>query len=149
MANRWKIVLLCVLVVTSTVPLAMLAGFQFLAQDDESEFEVAVRLPEGASLAATESVVENIARLIRKEVPGVKSTLSIPGFNALEKVNQGSVFVRLVPSQERENDQKSLVAMTREKIKFLPKEIYTSVQPIDPFSGGEKNAEIQFFAAGS
>jgi hydrophobic/amphiphilic exporter-1 (mainly G- bacteria), HAE1 family len=149
MANRWKIVLLCVLVVTSTVPLAMLAGFQFLAQDDESEFEVAVRLPEGASLAATESVVENIARLIRKEVPGVKSTLSIPGFNALEKVNQGSVFVRLVPSQERENDQKSLVAMTREKIKFLPKEIYTSVQPIDPFSGGEKNAEIQFLLRGA
>jgi len=148
MANRGKIVLLCVLVVASTVPLAMLAGFQFLAQDDESEFEVSVRLPEGASLAATESVVENIARVIRKEIPGVKSTLSIPGFNALEKVNQGSVFVRLVPSQERQDDQKTLVAMTREKIKFVPKEIYTSVQPIDPFSGGEKNAEIQFLLRG-
>lgn len=148
MAHRGLVVMICLLVVASTVPLGMLTGFQFIAQDDESEYEVSVRLPEGASLAATESVMENMARLIRQDVPGVQSTLSIPGFNALEKGNQGSIVVRLVPPKEREFDQKTLVAMTREKIQIYPKEIYTSVQPVDPFSGGEKNAEIQFILRG-
>ena len=148
MNHRLAVALICLVVVLSSIPLAMLTGFQFLAQDDESEYEVAVRLPEGSSLAATESVMEDIARKIRREIPGVKGTLSVPGLNSLEKVNQGSVLVRLVPADERKFDQKTLVAMTREKIKSYPKEIYTSVQPIDPFSGGEKNAEIQFILRG-
>jgi HAE1 family hydrophobic/amphiphilic exporter-1 len=148
MANRGKVAVICVLVVASTIPLGMLTGFQFLAQDDESEFEVSVRLPEGSSLAATESVMEDMARLIRRDVPGVKSTLTVPGFNALQKVNQGSIIVRLVPPGERQQDQQALVAVTRAKLQHYPKEIYTSVQPVDPFSGGEKNTEVQFVLRG-
>jgi len=49
---------------------------------------------------------------------------------------------------EREKDQKTLVALTRQRVQAIPKEIYTSVQPINPFSGGEKNAEIQFILRG-
>ncbi|MFN7648494.1 MAG: efflux RND transporter permease subunit [Acidobacteriota bacterium] len=148
MAHRGKVALLCLLVVSSTIPLAWLTGFQFIAQDDESEFEVSVRLPEGASLAATENVMEEVARLIRREVPGVKSTLTVPGFNALQKVNQGNILVRLLPPAEREQDQQALVALTRRKIQRFPPDIYTSVQPIDPFSGGEKNTEVQFVLRG-
>ncbi len=148
MDHRGKVALLCVLVVLSAIPLAMLTGFQFIPQDDESEYEVSVRLPEGASLAATESVMDNMARMIRQDIPGVQSTLSVPGLNALQKVNQGTIIVRLVPPAERELDQKGLVALTREKLRPYPKEIYTSVQPVDPFSGGEKNAEIQFILRG-
>lgn len=148
MANRGKVAILCVLVVSSTIPLGMLTGFQFIAQDDESEFEVSVRLPEGSSLAATESVMEDMARLIRRDVPGVKSTLTVPGFNALQKVNQGSIIVKLVPAAERQLDQQALVAVTRQKIQHYPQEIYTSVQPVDPFSGGEKNTEVQFVLRG-
>jgi hydrophobic/amphiphilic exporter-1 (mainly G- bacteria), HAE1 family len=148
MANRYKVAALCFAVILSTIPLATLTGFQFIAQDDESEYEVSVRLPEGSSLAATESVMEDMARMIRRDVPGVLSTLSVPGFNALEKVNQGSIFVRLVPAKERQLDQKSLVALTRQKVQIYPKEIYTSVAAINPFSGGEKNAEVIFVLRG-
>jgi len=43
--------------------------------------------PGARALAATESVTEDMARMIRREIPGVKGTLSVPSFNALEKVN--------------------------------------------------------------
>lgn len=148
MDHRGMVALICLLVVLSSIPLGMLTGFQFIPQDDESEFEVSVRLPEGASLAATESILEEMARMIRRDIPGVKSTLSIPGFNNLEKVNEGKIVVRLVDADQRKLDQKKLVALTREKIQVYPKDIYTSVQPVDPFSGGEKNTEVQFILRG-
>lgn len=148
MANRAKVALLCFAVILSTIPLATLTGFQFIAQDDESEYEVAVRLPEGASLAATESVMDDIARRIRQEVPGVKGTLSIPGFGAQETLNQGNIVVRLVDAKQRAKSQKELVAFTRNMLQSYPKEIYTSVQPINPFGGGEKSAEVAFLLRG-
>lgn len=148
MANRAKVALLCFAVILSTIPLATLTGFQFVAQDDESEYEVSVRLPEGASLAATESVMDEIARRIRQEVPGVKGTLSIPGFGAQETLNQGNIVVRLVDAKERTRSQKELVALTRNLIKSFPREIYTSVQPVNPFGGGEKSAEVAFVLRG-
>jgi HAE1 family hydrophobic/amphiphilic exporter-1 len=148
MANRGKIVAICAIVVASIVPLAMVAGFTFIAEDDENEFEVLVRMPEGSSLAASESVMEDMARRIRNELEGVQSTLAVPGFNAQEQANAGTIFVRLKQISERKPDQKSLIAATREMLKAYPKDIYTSVQPVNPFAGGERNATIQFIISG-
>lgn len=149
MANRGKVVTLCALVIASIVPLSMAAGFTFIPQDDENEFEVSVRLPEGSSLAASESVMEDMARRIRNELEGVQSTLSVAGFNSQEQANAGTIFVRLKQISERKPDQKSLIAATRELLKTYPKSIYTSVQAVNPFAGGDRNASIQFIIAGN
>ena len=53
MAHRWVIVALVVLVFLSIVPLFMFVGKNFLPVDDQSQFEISVRAPEGTSLAAT------------------------------------------------------------------------------------------------
>jgi len=149
MANRGKVVTLCALVIASIVPLSMVAGFTFLAEDDENEFEVSVRLPEGTSLAASESVMEDMARRIRNELEGVQSTLAVAGFNAQQQANAGTIFVRLKQISERKPDQKSLIAAARQILKAYPKNIYTSVQAVNPFAGGERNASIQFIIAGN
>ncbi|MCX6610951.1 MAG: efflux RND transporter permease subunit [Acidobacteria bacterium] len=149
MANRGKVVTLCALVIASIVPLSMVAGFTFIAEDDENEFEVSVRLPEGSSLAASESVMEDMARRIRNELEGVQSTLAVAGFNAQQQANAGTIFVRLKQISERKPDQKSLIAAARELLKAYPKNIYTSVQAVNPFAGGERNASIQFIIAGN
>jgi HAE1 family hydrophobic/amphiphilic exporter-1 len=52
MAHRWVIVGLCVLVIISIVPLFMFVG-KTLPVDDQSQFEVTVRAPEGNTIAAT------------------------------------------------------------------------------------------------
>ena len=56
--GRWRIAAIvagvAVLVLLSSVPLFMMANKNFLPQDDQSEFEVNLRAPEGTSLEATE-----------------------------------------------------------------------------------------------
>ena len=48
----------------------MFVGKNFLPADDQSQFNVLVRTPEGTSLAATTNMAERIAREVR-ELPGV------------------------------------------------------------------------------
>ena len=56
MAHRWAIVLACVLVIVSIVPLFMFVGKNFLPVDDQSQFEINVRAPEGSTLGGHFSI---------------------------------------------------------------------------------------------
>ena len=54
------------LVLLSSVPLFMIANKNFMPNDDQSEFEVGLRAPEGTSLEATEIIANRIATRIRQ-----------------------------------------------------------------------------------
>src|SRR5215213_7607291 len=93
MAHRWAVVIVCVVVVASTVPIYRTLGVNFVPDEDESRFQVSVRLPVGSSLAATQSMLDRIARDLREQLPGVSDTLGIVGFGgAGGQANQGTVF---------------------------------------------------------
>ena len=62
------------LVLLSSVPLFMVANKNFMPNDDQSEFEVGLRAPEGTSLEATEIIANRIATRIR-QLPEVSYTL--------------------------------------------------------------------------
>jgi HAE1 family hydrophobic/amphiphilic exporter-1 len=147
MAHRWVIVTICVAAVLSIVPLFMLAGFNFLPEDDESQFQIQVRAPEGTSLAATQSVLERIGRDI-KALPGVDTTMAIAGFGAKQVVNNGSIFVRLTPVSEREDSQTQLMAKAREIVKKYPDNLVITVQAVPSIGGGGSNAAIQYIIGG-
>src|SRR3989442_15013905 len=78
MAHRAVVVLASLVVIVSVVPLFMAIGKDFVPEDDRSELQVSVRLPEGSGLAATLSVVERIASDLR-QYPEVADTLSTIG----------------------------------------------------------------------
>ena len=59
----------------------MFVGKNFLPADDQSQFNVLVRTPEGTSLAATTALTEQIAQDIR-QLPGVEHTLMTAGSGA-------------------------------------------------------------------
>ena len=84
MAHRTAVVVVCVLVVASTVPIFKSLGVNFVPDEDESRFQVSVRLPVGSSLAATQSLLDQIARDLREKLPGVSDTLAIAGFGGGE-----------------------------------------------------------------
>ncbi|MCV4939073.1 efflux RND transporter permease subunit, partial [Escherichia coli] len=88
MAHRWVIVTLCILVFLSIIPLFLFVGKNFLPVDDQSQFEVSVRAPEGYSLSATSLMMERIASRIR-ELPGVTDTLTTVGGGTAQVVNSG------------------------------------------------------------
>ncbi len=148
MAHRWAIVLMCLGVIISIVPLFKFVGKNFLPVDDQSQFEVNVRSPEGNTLPATSALVEKIAADMRK-LPGVEATLVTIGGGQQELVNSASIYVKLVPIKERKDTQDQLMIKARELVAKYPKELRTSVQQVAAISGGGfRNADIQYVIGG-
>lgn len=148
MSHRWAIVTASALAVVAIYPLFALAGINFLPEEDESQFEIGLRAPEGASLAATQSVLEQIAREVRRQLPGIDNTLTVVGFGG-RGVNVGTIFVRLVPVDDREVTQAELIARAREIARRYPPEFTMSVQSVAPLAGGGlRNAGVQYVLVG-
>jgi hydrophobic/amphiphilic exporter-1 (mainly G- bacteria), HAE1 family len=149
MAHRWLIVVLCIAVFLSIAPLFMFVGKNFLPVDDQSQFEISIRAPEGYSLSATGALFERIAADVRK-LPGVTDTLTTIGGGQQQVVNNGSIYVKLSDIGEREKSQEELMVEAREMLaKNYPAELRTSVQQVQAFSGGGfRNANVQFLISG-
>jgi HAE1 family hydrophobic/amphiphilic exporter-1 len=154
MRHRWVVVLLCVGTILSIVPLFMFVGKNFLPVDDQSQFEINVRAPEGYTLPATSALVERIAADVR-QLPGVTDTLVTVGGGQQELVNNASIYVRMQPIKERSITQDDVMGMARKDVlaKYLqqyPDQLRTSVQQVAAISGGGfRNADIQFVIGGS
>ncbi len=153
MSHRWAIVVACLVVVLSIVPLFMFVGKNFLPVDDQSQFELSVRMPEGSTLAATSTLAERVAADVRK-LPGVTDTLTTVGGGQQEQVNLAAIYVKLEPLEERDETQSELMVRTRSEIlakyvKEYPGQLRSSVQQVATFSGGGfRNADIQYVIGG-
>jgi hydrophobic/amphiphilic exporter-1 (mainly G- bacteria), HAE1 family len=152
MGHRWAIVLLSVLVIISTVPLFMFVGKNFLPVDDQAQFEINVRAPEGYTLSATSALAERIAADARK-LPGVTDTLTTIGSGQQQIVNLANIYIKMTPVEERSVTQTELMTRTRTEIvgKYLKEmpELRTSVNPVAAISGGGfRNADINFVVSG-
>ncbi|MBK8305420.1 MAG: efflux RND transporter permease subunit [Chloracidobacterium sp.] len=148
MGHRWVIVTLVVLVFLSIIPLFMLVGKNFLPVDDQSQFEISVRTPEGTSLSASSQSFERIASEIRK-MPGVTDTLATVGGGQQQVVNAGTIYVKLSDVGTRVKSQEMMMADARDILAKFPPELRTSVQIVQAFSGGGfRNANVQFLISG-
>ncbi|MBC7796736.1 MAG: efflux RND transporter permease subunit, partial [Pyrinomonadaceae bacterium] len=152
MRFRWAVVVICVLVIASIYPLYNYVGINFLPDEDESAFQVSVRAPQGTSLAATQSILERIARDIREKIPGVKNTLTLAGFGGQQASNIGSINVSLVSVEDREGSQLQLIQQARGIVKNYPKEYRIGVNGTSSIGasigGGRGGSSIGFYIAG-
>ena len=148
MAHRWVMVVLMVLTFFSTLPLAKAVNKNFLPQDDESQFQVTVRAPEGSSLQTTQTIMESIAARIRK-LPEIETTVVTIGDDPQVTQNLGAVYVRLKPVDKRKRDQFAIMADVRNHLIPLYKRLNlrTSVGPVNAFGNGV-NAEIMYWIGG-
>ena len=153
MSHRWAIVVACVLVIASIIPLFLLVGKNFLPVDDQAQFEISVRAQEGSTLAATSTLAERIAADVRS-LPGVTDTLTTIGGGQQELVNNASIYVKLAPIEERNLSQQDLMVRARSQIlpKYVqqyPDQLRTSVQQVAAISGGgARNSDIQYIIGG-
>lgn len=153
MSHRWVIVGACLLVILSIVPLFMFVGKNFLPVDDQAQFEVSVRAPEGSTLAATSTLAERIATDLKK-LPGVTDTLTTIGGGQQEQVNLASIYVKLTPISERKQSQQELMVRARNEVvaRYVQQsngQLRTSVQQVAAISGGGfRNADIQYVIGG-
>ena len=146
LAHRGVVAAIAVLVLLSSVPLFMVANKNFLPNDDQSEFEVGLRAPEGTSLEATEIVANRLATRIRR-LPEIAYTLVSVADDPAQTQNSGTVYVRLKPVDERKRDQFAVMNDVRDHIlpELAAANLRTGVRPVATIGGGgNQNAEIQF-----
>ncbi len=101
MRHRWLVGVVALVVVASNVPLYFLVPQDYVPTNvDESEFEVFVQAPEGASIAAMDRTMQAVEAELR-ELPGVVHLLTTIGSTGLGRVNQATTYVRLEDSEQR------------------------------------------------
>ena len=150
MAHRAAVAGLAVAVLFSSIPLFMVVDKNFMNNDDQSEFEINLRAPEGTSLEATEVITNRVAASIRARVPEVSYTLVQIAGDAAKTRNLGNIYVRLTPIEDRRRDQFDVMNTIRKDVlPPLSANLRTSVQPIANIGGGgSQNADIQFVING-
>ena len=101
MGHRTAVAIVTVLVIAATVPLYGLVRQEYIPTDvDEAEFDVQVTGPQNVSVTAMDEVMQRVAKEIAG-THGVRLVLASAGGGFLGQVNQGTVYVRLVPHGER------------------------------------------------
>jgi len=147
--HRKVIVVALVLVILSTVPLFMAVNKNFLPEDDESQFTISVRAPEGTSLQSTWKIAESISTKVRT-MAGVRTTLVVVGSDPQRTRNLSSVFVQLRKPGDRDENQFEIMDRIRREIlpAYKPLGLRTSVQPVPAISGAGSTAAIQFWIGG-
>ncbi|HET9264086.1 MAG TPA: efflux RND transporter permease subunit, partial [Vicinamibacterales bacterium] len=150
MAHRLVIVGACAMVIVSIVPLFRASGVNFTPNEDESRFQMTVRLPVGSSLAATQSLMDRISREIRRDLPGVTDVQAIAGFGGGGGgSNIGVLFVRLTPIADREESQQELIVRARQMTQPYRQSAIISVQGSSGLSfAGGRGAAIQYALVG-
>jgi HAE1 family hydrophobic/amphiphilic exporter-1 len=147
LANRGLVMTGAALVALTSIPLFLAVGKDFLPSDDQSEFEITVRLPAGSSLEGADAVFRKLEAEV-KQLPGVKHVFTAIGADVRKQVDRGSIFVELVPIHERQESQKQLMLMARERLRPF-KELTIGVQLPSTVSGsGSGNQDLQFLLQG-
>jgi HAE1 family hydrophobic/amphiphilic exporter-1 len=119
LAHRAIMVGFFIATILSIIPMAMLVGVDFFANDDQNEFEITVKTPDGTSLDGTDVVIQNVEKEAWK-LRGVKHVLSTIGSGGTSGVTNGSVYVALSDLSERKFSQFDVMddARTMMKEKF-------------------------------
>jgi HAE1 family hydrophobic/amphiphilic exporter-1 len=150
MNHRAVVAVIAVLVLFSSIPLFIVADKNFLPQDDQGEFEVNIRAPEGTSLEGTELIANRISTAVRTRIPEVDYTLAAIGGDQSQTRNLASVYVKLKALENRTRDQFTIMNVIRQEI--LPEYsagLRTSVQPVAAIGGGgAQNADVQYLING-
>jgi HAE1 family hydrophobic/amphiphilic exporter-1 len=147
MAHRWVIVSAMGIVFLSTGLLFGIVDKTFLPYDDEGQFAVNVRAPEGASVDTTMTILESIASRVRK-VKGIQNTVVTIGDDPQQTLNAGTIYVKLGDADEREDQYKIMDRVRKEVLpQYQRLNLRTSVAPVNEFGGGT-DAEVMFWIGG-
>ncbi|HET7437633.1 MAG TPA: efflux RND transporter permease subunit [Thermoanaerobaculia bacterium] len=147
MAHRWVIVLLMLIVLVATVPLFSVVDKTFLPYDDEGQFAITVRAPEGASVDATQTIAESIASRVR-QLKGVTNTVVTIGDDPQKTLNLATVYVKLGKADERENQYEIMDHVRKQVLpQYQRLNLRTQVAPVNEFGGGT-DAEVMFWIGG-
>jgi HAE1 family hydrophobic/amphiphilic exporter-1 len=129
------------LVILSTVPIAINLGVNLVPRDDQSEFQVSFITPEGYTLERTDQVIREVEQRM-SALPGVVHRFTTIGENTdagkgQGDVTRGSIYFRIKGLAEREYSQFDLMKRARALLQEYP-DLRTAVSDISAIGGGER-----------
>ena len=116
-------------------------GTGFFPEDDRSEFVIAIETPPGSNLAYTRLKAQEAARITRAHTGIVDYTYTTLGGGASGTVDEGSIYVRLVPKTTRSVSAEQFANQLRAEMKNVAGvtlSVFTS-----GFGGGRKQLQFQ------
>jgi hydrophobic/amphiphilic exporter-1 (mainly G- bacteria), HAE1 family len=125
------------------LPAVGLVGASFFGSDDRSELTIALETPPGSNLDYTRIKAEEAARMARQH-PEVVYTYTTLG-TATGAVDNGNIFVRLVPKNKRDIGAEELGTIIRREVGRIggaTMTVYTS-----QFAGQQKQIQLQLRGA--
>jgi HAE1 family hydrophobic/amphiphilic exporter-1 len=151
--HRWVIVLATLLTFLSTPVLFMLVGTDFVPKDDQSEFEVAITMPEGYTLQKADETCKELESRF-KQIDGVTSVFTTIGPTdgrapkGQGDVTQVLIYCKMTDLRERNFSQRHSMALAREVLADYP-DLRTGVQDVKLFSSSAfKNAQVDISLRG-
>ena len=150
MAHRAVVAGVALLVLFSSVPLFKAVNKNFMPLDDQGEFEINLRAPEGTSLESTEVITNRVASAVRTQLPEVAYTLVTVAGDPAKTRNLGNIYIKMTPIEQRSRDQYLVMDIIRKDIlPPLSGDLRTSVQPVAVIGGGgSQSADVQFIING-
>src|SRR5688572_22731817 len=122
------------------LPALGIVGAGFVPEMDQSAFQIDIETPPGSNLAYTRVKSQEVARVVRQRSE-VAYTYTTVGGQA-DAVDEGIVFVKLLPKHERERNQQIVVADLRAAIGKLSG---VSASISAGFEPGQKQIQLQVY----
>ena len=137
-----RLAVIAITVLTFGLALALPAlgvvGGEFFPSQDRSEFDIEIETPPGSNLEYTKIKAEEVARMARS-MPEVAYTYTSIG-GRTGAVDEGTIYVRLTPKNERARGQDEISALLRQEASRLAG--VTSSIGTGSF-GGQKRIQLQ------
>src|SRR5215218_4552721 len=127
-------------VTAKVLPATHTVGVGFFPDDDRSEFIVNLETPPGSNMAYTRLKAQEAARITRAH-PEVRYTYTTLGGGASGTVDEGNIYVRLTPIEQRQRSAEQMAQVLRDEMKKVAG-VKLSVFTND-FAGGRKQLQFQ------
>lgn len=111
---------------------------EFTPMEDQGEFYIKVKAPLGSSLQTTDRLASELRKKIETK-PWIRYTCTTLGTGSLEKVNEGSIYVKMTPKKQRTLSQMEAMNEVR-AIASHVSNLKISVEPVQDISAGESKS---------
>src|SRR5437868_749134 len=140
--HRWTMVGLAALSFVLAIALQIvIGGFAFVPVSDQSELNIAIETPAGSSLDYMTLTAAEVARTVRARPEGRYTYTTVGSSTGSGEVDNGSVYVRLKPKNQRSISQDAFGQVMRKRMRLLGGA--TAFTYASGFGGAQKQLQLQ------
>ena len=145
--HRVTVIALATLIFIGGMALVPLIGTEFITAADESRFLIRFELPTGTAIEETNTRLREMEHTLFAQ-PEVESSFAAVGLIAGSQVNNGILFVNLLPKNQREESQQEVMQRMRRLLGDMGEGMLIAVESLSLVGGGGRNADVEYVIQG-